>query len=613
MPIIEESSRDDEIYKIRHSLSHVMAQAIQKLFPGTLLGFGPPIDDGFYYDFLFPESAKVGDDVFKTVEREMKRIIKEKQPFVREDLPVQEALARIEEMEEPHKLEYANELIDKQQLETLRFFTNGPFVDMCEGPHVEHTGLLPKNGFKLHSLAGAYWRGDEKRVMLTRIYAYAYKTREEVRERVAAIEKAKKNHHVKLGKELKIFAFSDEVGKGLPLWLPNGAAMRRELEKLSYEMEFADGYVNVATPHITKSQLFYTSGHLPLYKDGMFPPMKIEAEGAEGEDAQHGESEYYLRPMNCPFHHAVYAAEKRSYRDLPLRLSEYGCVYRFEKAGALQGLARVRGMTMNDAHIYVTEEQMKDELKAVLDLHRRYYEIFGFDDYFLRLSLWDPDDPKKGDKYFDNPEAWHKTEAVLREVLEDLGLYYKVGKGEAAFYGPKVDFQFKSVLEKEYSVSTNQLDFGMPARFELTYTDKDGSQKTPYCIHRAPLGTHERFIAFLIEHYGGAFPTWLAPVQACVIPVSEKHLDYARRVQQAFRSKLIRVEVDERDEKMGKKIREGSIRKLPLLLIAGAQEEETGSVTVRRYGIQEQKSMSLEAAVDTVASEIARREHVKEW
>ena len=612
MPIIEESSRDDEIYRIRHSLSHVMAQAVQKLYPGTLLGFGPPIDDGFYYDFLFPESAEVGEEAFPEIEQEMKRIIKEKQEFLQEDLPISEAVARIEAMQEPHKLEYARELIETQGLDTLRFFTNGPFVDMCEGPHVESTARLPKDGFKLHSLAGAYWRGDEKRVMLTRIYAYAYKTRKEVRARVAAVEQAKKNHHIKLGKELKIFTFSDEVGKGLPLWLPHGEAIRRELEKLAYEMEFAAGYVHVATPHITKAKLFYTSGHLPLYKDGMYPPMKVDDDEGEGA-GQDGESDFYLRPMNCPFHHEVYASEKRSYRDLPLRLSEYGCVYRYEKAGALQGLARVRGMTMNDAHIYVTEDQMREEFKAVLDLHRRYYEIFQFDDYFLRLSLWDPNDPKKGDKYFDNPEAWEKTEKILRETLEDLGLYYKVGYGEAAFYGPKVDFQFKSVLEKEYTVSTNQLDFGMPARFDLTYTDSDGTAKTPYCIHRAPLGTHERFIAFLIEHYGGAFPTWLAPVQVQVIPVSEKHMDYARRVQEAFRGKLIRAEIDERDEKMGKKIREGSIRKIPVLLIAGGKEEETGTVTLRRYGIKEQRSMELSAAVDQIATEIAKREHVKEW
>ncbi len=614
MPILEESSRDDRLYRMRHSLSHVMAQAVQKLYPGTLLGFGPPIDDGFYYDFIFPDSVTLSDKDLPAIEEAMREVIKEHQSFEREDLPAEDALARIREMREPHKLEYAVELIEKRGMESLSFYTNGPFLDMCEGPHVDNTRELPLYGFKLRSLAGAYWRGDERNVMMSRIYAYAYTTKKEVKRRVAEVALAHDSDHRKLGQELGLFAISDEVGSGLPLWLPNGTAIRRELEKLAHEMEFKAGYQRVSTPHITKAQLFRTSGHLPLYEDTMFPPMRMHDEAdAVGGDGDGGEPQkYYLRPMNCPHHHMVYAAQKRSYRELPLRLTEYGSVYRYEPLGALQGLARVRGMTMNDAHIYVTHEQLKDEFKNVMELHRRYYELFEFEDYFLRLSLWDPDDPKRRNKYFDDPEAWALTEKLVQEALEELGLYYKVSKGEAAFYGPKVDFQFRSVLEKEYTVSTNQVDFGVPPRFGLTYTDRDGSEKTPYCIHRAPLGTHERFIAFLIEHYGGAFPTWLAPIQVGIVPISEKHLDYARKIEDQLRQQMVRAEVDSSDATMGKKVRSGVTRKIPILLIVGDNEAEAGTVTVRRYKIKQQQTKSIEAFLDELGVEIEERRHVKE-
>ncbi len=615
MPILEDLSKDTPLYRMRHSLSHVMAQAIQKLYPGTLLGFGPPIDDGFYYDFIFPGSVTIGEKALPEVEEKMREILREHQSFEREDLSADDALERIRSMEEPHKLEYAQELIEKHGQTSLSFYTNGPFVDMCEGPHVDNTQKLPLDGFKLRSVAGAYWRGDERNVMMRRIYAYAYPSRKELRARIAAVEQAQNREHRRLGQELGLFSIRDEVGRGLPLWLPNGTAIRRELEKLAHEMEFKAGYKRVATPHITKAQLYRTSGHLPLYEDTMYPPMRMHEEsemGGSSAEAGAGEPErYYLKPMNCPHHHMIYASEKRSYRELPLRLAEYGSVYRFEPLGALQGLARVRGMTMNDAHIYVTHEQLKDEFKAVMEMHRQYYDLFEFDDYFLRLSLWDPDDPKRKNKYFDDPEAWALTEKIVQDSLEELGLYYKVAKGEAAFYGPKVDFQFRSVIEKEYTVSTNQLDFAVPPRFGLTYTDSDGTEKTPYCIHRAPLGTHERFIAFLVEHYGGAFPTWLAPVQVQVIPVSEKHLAYARKIEHELRQDLVRAEVDESDATMGKKIRTGATRKIPILLIVGAREEEAGSVTVRRYKIKQQESKSLESFIADLRTEIAERRHVK--
>ncbi len=613
MPILEDASKDHPLYRMRHSLSHVMAQAIQKLYPGTLLGFGPPIDDGFYYDFIFPEGVAISDKALSKVEKVMRKIIREHQSFEREDLSAADALERIRGMQEPHKLEYAQELIEKHGHESLSFYTNGPFVDMCEGPHVDNTEKLPLDGFKLRSVAGAYWRGDERNVMMSRIYAYAYSNKKELRARIAAVEQAQHREHRKLGQELGLFAIRDEVGRGLPLWLPNGAAIRQELEKLAHEMEFKAGYKRVATPHITKAQLYRTSGHLPLYEDGMYPPMRMHDEAEAGGDSGGGgePEKYYLKPMNCPHHHMVFASEKRSYRDLPLRFTEYGSVYRFEPLGALQGLARVRGMTMNDAHIYVTDEQLKDEFKRVMELHQQYYQLFEFDDYFLRLSLWDPEDPKRKNKYFVVLDASAATEKLVQEALEELGLYYKVAKGEAAFYGPKVDFQFNSVIEKEYTVSTNQIDFGVPRRFGLTYVDRDGEEKTPYCIHRAPLGTHERFIAFLIEHYGGAFPTWLAPVQVKVVPVSEKHLDYARKIEDTLRQDLVRVEVDASDATMGKKLRTGTPRKIPILLIVGGREEETGEVTVRRYKIKQQESMALDAFFAELRAEIAERKHIR--
>jgi threonyl-tRNA synthetase len=369
-------------------------------------------------------------------------------------------------------------------------------------------------------------------------------------------------------------------------------------------MEFRAGYKKVATPHITRRGLYETSGHLPLYEDGMFPPMTLDEEGSEAKGIKEA---YYLRPMNCPHHHMVYASEKHSYRDLPLRYTEYGSVYRFERAGQLQGLTRVRGMTMNDAHIYTTPELLKEEFKAVMDLHKRYYELFGFKDYYLRLSTWDPQDPKRKSKYVEDPEAWAVTEKLVQEALDEQGLYYTLSPGEAAFYGPKVDFQFVTVTGREFTASTNQLDFAVPSRFKLTYTDRDGKEKTPYCIHRAPLGTHERFVAFLLEHFGGAFPTWLAPVQIGIIPVSDKFLDYGKKIEAVLLNDLVRVELDSSAGTMGKKIQEGSTRTSPILLIIGGKEMADETVTVRRYGRKEQTTMPFSAFVAMVSDEIKNR------
>jgi threonyl-tRNA synthetase len=609
MPVIEEKPQDEKLFRIRHSLAHVMAQAVQTLYPGTKLGFGPAIDDGFFYDFILPKA--VSDAELPAIEAKMREIIAAAQSFSHEDLPLDAALARIEsQMGEPFKAEYARELASKKGFHEISFYSNGGFVDMCEGPHVSSTSDIPADAFKLHSLAGAYWRGDERNAMMTRIYGYAFNTKAELDEYVAAVEQAKARDHRKLGQELRIYAIRDEVGKGLPLWLPNGAAIRHELEKLAHEMEFRAGYKKIATPHITKRGLFETSGHIPLYEDGMYPPMVLDE---EGRGAGGPEESYYLKPMNCPHHHMVFASEKHSYRDLPLRFTEYGSVYRFERAGALQGLTRVRGMTMNDAHIYVTPEQLKEEFQAVMELHHRYYALFGLTNYFMRLSLWDPADPKRGAKYVDDPENWALSERLVTEALEAMGASYKVSPGEAAFYGPKVDFQFVTVTGREFTLSTNQLDFAVPSRFGLTYTDKDGKEKSPYCIHRAPMGTHERFIAFLIEHFGGAFPTWLAPVQVVVVPVSDKFLAYGKKIEALLREELVRVELDTSSATMGKKIQEGATRKIPMLLVVGGKEETEQTVTVRRYGIKEQKAMPLASFVEMLGQEIKERRHVKSW
>ncbi len=611
MPVIDQAvDKQSVIYRFRHSLAHVMAQAVQNLFPGVKLGFGPPIDDGFYYDFLFPDGATVSLDDLPAIQAEMRKIIREDQAFEQEELGLADALDRLEQMGEPYKAEYCRELHDRRGFENITFYTNGPFVDMCEGPHVSNVRDIRPDCFKLHNIAGAYWRGDEQNVQMTRIYGWAFLTKKELSAHSQAVERARKNDHRILGQKLSIFAIDEEVGKGLPLWLPNGAAIRRELEKLAYEMEFAAGYQFVATPHIAREQLYYTSGHLPLYQQAMFPPMEVP-EDVGSQDARANGSDsverYYLRPMNCPHHHMIFRAEKRSYRDMPLRLSEYGHCYRFERAGALQGLTRVRGMCMNDAHIYVTPDQLRDEFRAVMQLHKTYYDLFGFEDYYLRLSQWDPDDPKRGHKFVDDPEGWSFTEQIVQEVLEDLGLHYTLERGEAAFYGPKVDYEFKTVTGRQFTATTNQLDFAVPKRFNLVYTDRDDTEKTPYCIHRAPLGTHERFIAILLEHFGGAFPTWLAPVQVRIIPVGEHFVDYAIRINDLLRGELVRSEVDDSNATMGKKIRSGATTKIPILLIVGEKEVAANTVTVRRYGIDAQDTVSLDSFVPSLLGEIRSR------
>ena len=597
----------DELYKVRHSLAHVLAQAVLEMRPGSTLGFGPPIRDGFYYDFILSEP--ITDEDFPDLTRRMKKILKRGQRFDREELTAEEALARIDEMGEPYKKEYGAELINKNSLSTLTFYRNGPFVDMCEGPHVHTTKDIPRDAFKLRSVAGAYWRGNSDNVMMTRIYAWAFLDAETLDAHVKAYEEAQARDHKRLGRELGIYAIDNDIGKGLPLWLPNGTVIRDELERLAKELEFKAGYQRVATPHLAKESLYHTTGHLPYYAEDMYPPMELleSADAEDGGTTERVKEAYRLRPMNCPHHHKVYDAEPRSYRDLPLRLAEYGQVYRFEDSGAVSGLLRVRGMCMNDAHIYCTREQIKGEFKAILEMYQQAYSILGLDKFHIRLSKWDPEDPKGKEKYVDNPEAWRESEQVLEEVLNEMGIEFQEGIGEGAFYGPKIDIQFTTVTGREESVSTVQLDFAVPGRMGLTYVGSDGEEHTPFCIHRAPFSTHERMVAFLIEHYNGAFPTWLAPLQVQLLTVSEQFDEYAQSIVERLRQQLVRAELAPSNDTLPKKIRQGATRKIPNLLIIGEREVADNTVTLRRYGRKDQVTVPVAVFEAALLHAIAER------
>lgn len=598
----EVDEMDDALYRIRHSLAHVLAQAVLEIRPGSTLGFGPPIKDGFYYDFILSEPLT--DEDFPKLEQAMRRIIKKGQRFYREELSRDDALNQLSEMNEPYKREYALELLDRNDVSELLFYRNGPFLDMCEGPHVDTTRDIPRDCFKLRSVAGAYWRGDSDNVMMTRIYAWAFSDKATLDLRVDEYEQALLRDHKKLGRELSIYTIDNDIGRGLPLWLPNGTVIRDELEKLAKELEFKANYQRVATPHIARRDLFYQTGHLPYYADGMYPPMELTEEGDDGERIKEA---YVLKPMNCPHHHKIFSSEPRSYRDLPLRFAEYGQVYRFEESGAVGGLMRVRGMSMNDAHIYCTEDQVKSEFRNVMALHDEAYAILGLDNYYLRLSRRDPHDPKGKDKYVDDPKSWETCERLITELLNEMEVEYVDGPGEAAFYGPKVDMQFHTVTGRDESVSTIQLDFAVPRRLGLHYVGSDGADHVPYCIHRAPFSTHERFVAFLIEHFAGAFPTWLAPVQVRVLTVSNQFTEYGQQIVDRLRAGFIRAELGSDSDTVSKKIRDGTTQKIPNLLIVGEREAQNSTVTLRRYGIEKQETLSIEALEHTLVDAIKQR------
>lgn len=586
----EAKIKDDKLYKIRHSLAHVMAQAVLQIRPNAKLAFGPPIDHGFYYDFDLGEPLTPED--LPDIEKRMRRIIGERQEFVAFSRTVPEAVKELGTRGEVYKVEYAEELAGKGETQ-LGFYKNGPFEDMCRGPHVKHTGELPPDAFALESIAGAYWRGDEKRPQLTRIYGAAFENKKKLAEYQEQRRLARERDHRKLGTELEIFSIEDKVGPGLVLWLPNGTVLRESLEAFAKEIEFKAGYVRVATPHIAKSNLYYTSGHLPYYKDSMFPPMKLD-----------GDQEYYLKAMNCPHHHLIFGNRPRSYREMPLRLAEYGTCYRYEDSGSLAGLLRVRCLNMNDAHIYCRPDQLDAEFRDVLDMHTMYYKKFRLSDYWMRLSFHDP---AKKDKYIDNPSAWASTEKTIKDVVEKTGEKYSIGIGEAAFYGPKVDFQIKNVVGREETASTNQLDFAGSERFDLSYIGDDGAKHRPYIIHRAPLGTHERFLAFLIEHFGGAFPTWMSPLQVKIIPVADKFPEYLERLQKELHEMMVRVEIDHTSETFNKKIRNAVTKKTPNILVIGGREAENGEVTWRRYASKEQRTLKFEEFKAILKQMIAER------
>jgi threonyl-tRNA synthetase len=619
--------------RIRHSAAHVLATAILRLWPEAQFAAGPPVENGFYYDVELPH--RISPDDFEKIEAEMKKEIKANHRFERVELSRVEALemanrgalGALGERSSPSKFKL--DIIQNiPEDETITIYRNGDFTDLCAGPHVMRTGNI--GAFRLTNVASAYYKGDEKNPQLQRIYGTAFKNKTQLEEYFAMLEEAKKRDHRKLGKELELFTFDDDVGPGLPMWLPRGAAIIEELEKLAKETEFAAGYQRVRTPHIARESLYLTSGHLPYYADSMFPPMELEERlpslsrpagfqpaesAADRQDArlpsQAGSltsDRYYLKAMNCPHHHKLYAAVPHSYRDLPLRLAEYGTNYRYEQSGELFGLMRVRSLQMNDAHIYCTEDQFEDEFNAVNEMYLKYFKIFGIEKYVMRFSTHDPSRLRGvGAKFVDNPELWLKTEAMVRGVLQRSGINYVEVPNEAAFYGPKIDVQVWSAIGREFTIATNQVDFAVPARFGLTYKTRENTEATPLCIHRAPLGTHERFIGFLIEHYAGNFPLWLAPEQVRILPIGDPAtagplLEYARAIQTELRAYQVRAELDASSDHIKAKIASAEQMKVHTMLVIGNRDMEANAVSLRVHG---QGNLGAKSRVEVVADLLA--------
>ncbi|HAF03568.1 MAG TPA: threonine--tRNA ligase [Spartobacteria bacterium] len=606
---LEQRASMTEVERLRHSASHVLATAILRIWPEAQFAAGPPVENGFYYDVDL--AHRISPDDFEKIEAEMKKEIKANHPFERMEVSRDEALemgkkgrlAALSDRNEPSKFKI--DIIENIPVdEKISLYRDGDFVDLCAGPHVMRTGNI--GAFKLTSVASAYYKGDEKNPQLQRVYGTAFKTKKELDDYFAMLEEAKKRDHRKLGKELEIYVIDDDVGPGLPLWLPRGAAMIEELEKLAKETEFAAGYQRVRTPHIAREILYKKSGHLPYYADSMFPPMELvtqasslsgqagfqpaTAEGTAGalmENDQAGSlsyDRYYLKAMNCPHHHKLFAAIPRSYRDLPLRLAEYGTCYRYEQSGELFGLMRVRSMQMNDAHIYCTPEQFEAEFNAVNEMYLKYFKLFGIEKYLMRFSTHDP--TKLGQKFVDEPELWKQTEVMTRNVLKNSGVDYVEVPNEAAFYGPKIDVQAWSAIGREFSIATNQVDFAQPRRFNLVYKDRDNTDKTPLCIHRAPLGTHERFIGFLIEHYAGNFPLWLSPEQVRILTIGDEPalIDYARKIHEELRAHQVRAELDLSTDKINGKVQCAEQMKVHTMFVIGKRDMEADAISVRVHG-----------------------------
>ncbi|EAE6002202.1 threonine--tRNA ligase [Listeria monocytogenes] len=576
---------EDALGILRHSTAHLMAQALKRLYPDVKFGVGPAIESGFYYDI--DTEAVISDESLVDIEKEMQKIVRENVPIEREVVSREEAIKRFKAIGDQYKLELIEAIPED---ETVTIYTQGEFFDLCRGVHVPSTGKIQV--FKLLSVAGAYWRGDSNNKMLQRIYGTAFFDKNGLKEFIQMQKEAKERDHRKLGKELDLFANSIEVGQGLPLWLPKGATIRRVIERYIVDKEERLGYNHVYTPIMANVELYKTSGHWDHYHEDMFPTMKMDNE------------ELVLRPMNCPHHMMIYKNDIHSYRELPIRIAELGMMHRYEMSGALSGLQRVRGMTLNDAHVFVRPDQIKDEFKRVVELILEVYKDFDIKDYSFRLSYRDP---KNTEKYFDDDAMWEKAQAMLKSAMDEMEMDYFEAEGEAAFYGPKLDVQVKTAIGKEETLSTVQLDFLLPERFDLTYIGEDGEKHRPVVIHRGVVSTMERFVAYLIEEYKGAFPTWLAPVQMELIPVNaDAHLDYAKGVQDKLQRAGLRAEVDDRNEKLGYKIREAQTKKIPYALVLGDQEVEVGSVNVRRYGSKDSETMDLDAFIAQVVAEVSK-------
>ena len=571
-----------------HSSAHLMAEAVESLFPGVKFWVGPPTVNppGFYYDIDLGDRKLSEEDLAK-LEKKMNELAKQNNSYIRKEIGKDDAVKYFAEKGDEYKLDLLSNLKDGE----ITLYTQGGFTDLCRGPHIPATGVI--KAIKLTNIAGAYWKGDEKNKMLTRLYGVTFPSQKELDEYLLMLEEAKKRDHRKLGKELGIFTMDDDVGPGLPLWMPNGTIIIEELENLAKQTELAAGYKRVVTPHIAKESMYLTSGHLPYYKESMFPPMELDG------------TKYYLKAMNCPHHHKIFAAEPRSYKDMPLRLAEYGTCYRYEQSGELFGLMRVRCLHMNDAHIYCTKEQFAAEFRAVNDMYIKYFKIFGIEKYVMRLSLHDP--AKLGQKYINEPELWLQTEAMVRQVLIESNIPFVEVPDEGAFYGPKIDVQIWSIIGREFTLATNQVDFAQGKRFKLEFTGKDNAPETPLIIHRAPLGTHERFIGFLLEHYAGKFPLWLAPVQVKVLPISDKFLPYAQSISEKLKNADIRAEVDDRNEKIGKKIRDTELMKVPYMLVVGEKEMNEEKVAIRRQGKGDTGVKGIDEFIKEAVTEIKER------
>jgi len=566
-----------------HTSSHLMAAALEELYPGIKFGIGPSIESGFYYDVDSPEPITEGD--LKKIEDKMMELARSKQALCRREVSKEEALKTYTEKGDEYKQELIRDLEDG----TITFYTNGAFTDLCRGPHLPDTSAI--KAIKLTSVAGAYWRGNEKNKMLTRIYGITFPKKSMLDEYLVMLEEAKKRDHRKLGKELELFAFSQRVGQGLPLWLPKGAALRERLENFLRGVQKQYGYLQVITPHIGAKDLYVTSGHYAKYGADSFQPIHTPVEGEE----------YLLKPMNCPHHCEIYRTKPRSYKDLPLRLAEFGTVYRYEMSGELHGLTRVRGFTQDDAHIFCRPDQLKDEFKKVIDIVLYIFKTLSFDNFTAQISLRDPENREK---YIGSDENWEKAESAIIEATAEKGLSTVVELGEAAFYGPKLDFMVRDALGRKWQLGTIQVDYNLPERFDLTYTGADNQPHRPIMIHRAPFGSMERFVAVLLEHTGGKFPLWLSPEQAVVLPISEKYNDYAEKVSEILNNSDIRTQVDDRNEKIGRKIRDNELKRIPFLLIVGEKEEADGTVSVRVQGEGDKGAMAPEAFAKLVADRV---------